>query len=347
MLFNFISGLFSNDMAIDLGTSNTKVYVKDQGVILCEPSIVAIRKGINKVLAVGSEAKRMLGRTPADIVAIKPMKDGVISDFEVTEDMLKYFIRKGHSRRTFVRPRIIVCVPSGVTEVEKRAVKDTAVHAGAREVYLVEEPMAAAIGAELPIGEATGSMVIDIGGGTTEVAVISLGGIVCSKSLRVGGNGIDEAIIQYLKRKYNFLVGEPTAEDIKLKIGSAFPLEEELTLQVNGRDMVTGGLPKMLTITSQEIREAISGVVGLIIEAVRSTLEQTPPELAADIVDRGIIMAGGGALLRGMDKLLAHETNLPVSLTEDPISTTVLGTGTILEELDVLRELTLSERRGI
>ena len=347
MLFNFISGLFSNDMAIDLGTSNTKVYVKDQGVILCEPSIVAIQKGVNKVLAVGSEAKRMLGRTPADIVAIKPMKDGVISDFEVTEDMLRYFILKGHTRRTFVRPRIIVCVPSGITEVEKRAVKDTASHAGAREVYLVEEPMAAAIGSGLPVGEATGSMVVDIGGGTTEVAVISLGGIVCSKSLRVGGNGMDEAIIQYLKRKYNFLVGEHTAEDIKLKIGSAFPLEEELTLQVNGRGLVTGGLPKMLTITSQEIREAISGAVGLIIEAVRSTLEQTPPELAADIVDRGIIVVGGGALLRGMDKLLAHETNLPVSLTEDPISTTVLGTGTILEELDVLRGLTLSGRRGI
>ncbi len=345
MIFDYLLGLFSRDMGIDLGTANTLVYVKGQGIVLCEPSVVAIQKGTNMVLAVGNEAKRMLGRTPGSVVAIRPLQDGVIADFEITESMLRYFITKVHNRRTLVRPRVIVAIPSGITEVEKRAVKDSAEHAGAREVYLIEEPMAAAIGVGLPVVEPAGNIIIDIGGGTTEVAVISLAGIVCSKSIRVGGDEMDDAIIQYLKRAYNLMVGERTSEDIKIKIGSAYPLTEEMTMEVKGRDLVAG-LPKTITITSEEIRESLSEPVAGIVEAVKVTLEQTPPELSSDIVDRGLVLAGGGALLRGIDKLISEETNLPVHIAEDPLTAVVLGAGKVLDEINLLKKLKASIKEG-
>jgi rod shape-determining protein MreB len=342
-LFDAVLGMFSNDLAIDLGTANTLVYLKGKGVVVSEPSVVAVQKdgmGQKKVLAVGKEAKKMLGRTPGSIVAIRPMKDGVIADFDITEEMLRYFIQKVHNRKTLVRPRIVICVPSGITQVEKRAVKESAESAGAREVYLIEEPMAAAIGAGLPITEASGNMIVDIGGGTTEVAVISLAGIVYAKSVRVGGDKLDEAIVQYLKRKYNLLIGERTAEQIKIEIGSAHPDEEVRTMEVKGRDLVTG-IPKTLEVDSNEIRDALSEVVNAIVEAVRIALERTPPELAADIVDKGIVLAGGGANLRNLDVLLREETGLPVVIAEDPLSCVVLGSGKVLDELDLLRRVTV------
>lgn len=343
MLLDPILGLFSNDLAIDLGTANTLVYMKGKGIILSEPSVVAVRKdgrGGSKVLSVGREAKMMLGRTPGNIVAIRPMKDGVIADFEITEAMLRHFIRQAHNRRTFVRPRIIICVPSGITQVEKRAVRESAESAGAREVFLIEEPMAAAIGAGLPITEPTSNMVVDIGGGTTEVAVISLAGIVYSKSVRVGGDKMDEAILQYIKRKYNLLIGITTSEMIKTSIGSAYPCDQVETIDVKGRDLVTG-IPKILTIDSDEVRQAISEQIETIVETVRIALEQTPPELAADIVDTGIVLAGGGALLKNLDVLLREETKLPITITEDPLSTIVLGSGMVLDNLAMLKEVTI------
>ena len=343
LMLSKLLGLFSNDIGIDLGTANSVVYVKDRGIVLREPSVVAIQAGTNNVLAVGEEAKRMVGRTPGSIVAIRPMKDGVIADFEITESMLRYFIRKVHNRRSMVAPRVIVAVPSGITEVEKRAVKDSATHAGARKVYLIEEPMAAAIGVGLPVQEPAGNMIVDIGGGTTEVALISLAGIVFSRSIRVAGDELDEAIIQYMKRAYNLMVGERTAEEIKIRIGSAFPLEQEMTLEVKGRDLVAG-LPKTLTVTSQEIREALLEPVSQIVESVRIALERCPPELAADLVDRGIMLAGGGALLRGVDRLLAEETGLPVHIADDPLSAVAEGTGRVLNELQFLEKISASNR---
>lgn len=343
-LFDAVFGMFSNDLAIDLGTANTLVYLKGKGVVVSEPSVVAVQKdamGQKKVLAVGKEAKKMLGRTPGSIVAIRPMKDGVIADFDITEEMLRYFIQKVHNRKTLVRPRIVICVPSGITQVEKRAVKESAESAGAREVYLIEEPMAAAIGAGLPITEASGNMIVDIGGGTTEVAVISLAGIVYAKSVRVGGDKLDEAIVQYLKRKYNLLIGERTAEQIKIEIGSAHPDDEVRTMEVKGRDLVTG-IPKTLEVDSNEIRDALSETVNTIVEAVRIALERTPPELAADIVDKGIVLAGGGANLRNLDILLREETGLPVVIAEDSLSCVVLGSGKVLDELDLLKRVTVT-----
>ncbi len=341
-MVNFMLGMFSNDLAIDLGTANTCVYVKGQGIVLREPSVVAVKdvRNTKKVLSVGNEAKRMLGRTPGNIVAIRPMKDGVIADFEITEAMLKHFISKVHNSRRLVRPRIIICVPTGITQVEKRAVKESAQRAGAREVYLIEEPMAAAIGANLPIQEPTSNMIVDIGGGTTEVAVISLSGVVYSKSVRVGGDKMDEAIMQHVKRKYNMLIGESTAEEIKIKIGSAYPGTKEEDMEVKGRDLVSG-IPQNIPITSEEIRKALSERVDAIVQAVRIALEQTPPELAADIVDRGIVLTGGGALLKGLDQLLREETSLPISVVDDPLSTVVLGSGKALDSLDILKEVTI------
>ncbi len=341
MILDPILGWFSSDLAIDLGTANTLVYVKGKGIVLSEPSVVAVRKdgrGTNKVLAVGKEAKMMLGRTPGNIVAIRPMKDGVIADFEITETMLRHFIRKVHNRRSLIRPRIIVCVPSGITQVEKRAVRESAESAGAREVFLIEEPMAAAIGAGLPITEPTSNMVLDIGGGTTEVAVISLAGIVYSKSVRVGGDKMDEAILQQIKRKYNLLIGERTAELIKTTIGNAFAGEQVAKMQIKGRDLVSG-IPKIIEIDSDEVRESITEQIETILETVKMALEQTPPELAADIVDRGIVLTGGGALLQNLDMLLREETGLPITITEDPLSTVVLGSGKALDSLDILREI--------
>ena len=343
MLFSKVWGFFSNDIGIDLGTANTAVYVKGKGIVLTEPSVVAIRKGTNRILAVGEEAKRMLGKTPGFIVAIRPLKDGVIADFEVTENMLRYFIRKVHNRRLGIRPQIVVAVPSGITEVEKRAVEDSASHAGARDVSLIEEPMAAAIGVNLPVHEPAGNMIVDIGGGTTEVAIISLAGIVFSKTVRVAGDEMDEAIIQYLRRNYNLLVGERTAEQIKINIGSAIPLKDPMKMEVKGRDMVVG-LPKTLTINSEEIREAIAEPISTIIETVKITLERCPPELSADLVDRGIIMVGGASLLRGLDKLLAKETGLPVHIAEDPLSAVAIGTGKVLDQIQFLKEIRFSSR---
>ena len=350
-LFDAILGIFSNDLAIDLGTANTLVYLKGKGIVVSEPSVVAVQKdsvGQRKVLAVGTDAKNMLGRTPGSIVAIRPMKDGVIADFDITEEMLRYFIRKIHNRKALVRPRIVICVPSGITQVEKRAVKESAESAGAREVYLIEEPMAAAIGAGLPITEASGNMIVDIGGGTTEVAVISLAGIVYAKSVRVGGDKMDEALAQHLKRKYNLLIGERTAEEIKIQIGSAHPDTPSSPkegrkdkMEVKGRDLVSG-IPKTLEIDAQEIREALSEPINAIVEAVRIALERTPPELAADIVDKGIVLAGGGALLRNLDQLLREETGLPVVIAEDPLSCVVLGSGKVLDELDLLKQVTVT-----
>ncbi len=336
-------GLFSNDIGIDLGTANTLVYVRDHGIVLREPSVVAVQSGTSKVLSVGDEAKRMLGRTPANIVAVRPMKDGVIADFEVTESMLRHFIRKAHGRRSFFKPRVVIAVPSGITEVEKRAVKESAMRAGAREVFLIEEPMAAAIGCGLPVQEAAGNMIVDIGGGTTEVALISLAGIVFSRSVRVAGDELDEAVMQYMKRAYNLMIGERTAEEIKIKIGSAYPIEKETTMEVKGRDLVAG-LPKTLTITSQEVREALLEPVSTIVESVRVTLERCPPELSADLVDRGVVLAGGGALLRGLDKLLSEETGLPVHVAEDPLSAVAEGTGRALQEIKFLRQVATTDR---
>ncbi|MEA3489185.1 MAG: rod shape-determining protein [Candidatus Omnitrophota bacterium] len=341
--FDTLIGLFSSDMGIDLGTASTLVYLKNEGIVLCEPSVVAIEAGTSNVLAVGEEAKRMLGRTPGNIIAIRPMRDGVIADFEITEAMLRYFIKKVHNSRRLVRPRIVVAIPSGITEVEKRAVKDSALHAGAREVYMLEEPVAASIGVGLPIQEPSGNMVIDIGGGTTEMAVISLAGVVFSKSIRIGGDEMDEAIINYLKRTYNLMVGERTAEEIKIRIGSGYPIEEELTMDVRGRDLVAG-LPKMVTINSEEVREALSEPIAQIVEAVRITLERTPPELSADLMEKGLILAGGGSLLRGMDKLIAEETGLPVHLADDPLTAVALGTGKVLNELRYLKRLTVAPK---
>lgn len=345
---NFIDsilGLFSNDLAIDLGTANTLVYVKGKGIVLGEPSVVAVRtdnRMKNKVLAVGLEAKNMLGRTPGNIVAIRPLRDGVIADFEVTEAMLRHFIHKVHNRRTFVRPRIIVAVPSGITPVEKRAVRESAESAGAREVFLIEEPMAAAIGAGLPITEPTCNLIVDIGGGTSEVAVISLAGIVFSKSLRVAGDKMDAAIMQYVKRKYNLLIGERTSEIIKTTIGNAYPDADDIaTIEVKGRDLVSG-IPKILAIDSDEVREAISEQIDAIVETVKIALEQTPPELAADIVDRGIVLTGGGALLKNLDRLLREETGLPVTIADDPLSTVARGSGMALDNIEMLKQVTIT-----
>jgi rod shape-determining protein MreB len=336
----FNLSFLSNDLAIDLGTANTLVYAKNKGIVVSEPSIVAVNKVTGKVEAVGKDAKEMLGRTPGNIVAIRPMKDGVIADFEITEKMLSHFIRKAHNRNTMVRPRIIIGIPSEVTQVEKRAVKDSALKAKASEVYLVDQAMAAAIGAGLPITEPSGNMVVDIGGGTTDIAVISLAGIVYSKSVRVAGNEMDEAVISYIKKKYNLLIGERTAEQIKLEIGSAFPLDEPITMEIKGRDLIEG-IPKTLTITDAEIREALAEPISIIVNAVRVALERTPPELSADIVDRGIVLTGGGSLLKNLDKLLREETSLPVSVAEDPLSSVVLGTGKMLSDFDLLRKISL------
>ena len=339
-IFNYLVGLFSNDMGIDLGTATTLVYVKGEGVVLCEPSVVAIEKNTSHVLAVGDEAKRMLGRTPGNIVAIRPMRDGVIADFEITEAMLRYFIKRVHHRRVLVRPRIVIAIPSGITEVEKRAVRDSAERAGAREVFLIGEPIAAAIGVGLPIQDPIGNMIIDIGGGTTEIAVISLAGIVFSKSIRIGGDEMDETIIEYLKKTYNLMIGERTAEDIKIRIGSAYSLEKELSLEVKGRDLVSG-LPKALTITSQEVRDALREPLEAIIETVKVSLERTPPELAADLIEHGIIMAGGGAQLKGLDKSISEATGLPVHIADEPLTAVVQGTGKVLSEIRYLKRVTV------
>jgi rod shape-determining protein MreB len=341
MFKKLFGNFFANDIGIDLGTANTLINVKGHGIVLREPSVVAVKAGTNEVKAVGDDAKRMLGRTPGNIVAIRPLKDGVIADFEVTEAMLRHFIKKVNKGRS--RPRVLIAIPSGITEVERRAVRESAEQAGAREVYLIEEPMAAAIGVGLPVMEASGNMVVDIGGGTTEVALISLSGIVYSRSVRTAGDEIDESISQYMKRAYNLMIGERTSEEIKIRLGSAAPLPKELTMEVKGRDLVAG-LPKTITITSQEIREAMSDPLGSIVDAVRTTLERCPPELAADLVDRGIVLAGGGALLRGLDRLLREETGLPVHIAEDPLSAVAEGTGMALEEIGFLQGLTNSDR---
>ena len=341
--FDSLLGLVSNDLAIDLGTANTLVFVKGKGIVLREPSVVAVRNDVrtNKVLAVGKEAKMMLGRTPGNIVAIRPIKDGVIADFEVTEAMLRYFINKVHNRRTLVHPRIIVSVPSGITQVEKRAVRESAESAGAREVYLIEEPMSAAIGAGLPITEPTANMVVDIGGGTTEVAVISLAGVVYAKSVRVAGDKMDDAIIQYIKRKHNLAIGEHSAEVIKTTLADVMPEEPFETMEIKGRDLISG-VPKTLTINSDEIRIAISEQIDAIVDTVKMALELTPPELSAEIVDRGIVLTGGGALLRNLDKRLKVETGLPIIIAEDPLSSVVLGSGKALENIEVLKDIMIS-----
>lgn len=343
MFFDYFLGKISNDLAIDLGTANTLVYAKGRGVILSEPSVVAVHmdaKGNRKVLAIGSDAKRMLGKTPGNIVAIRPMRDGVIADFEITEAMLRHFILRVHNRRALVRPRIIVSIPSGITPVERRAVKETAESAGAREVYLIEEPMAAAVGADLPITEPVSSMVVDIGGGTTEVAIISLSGIVYSNSVRVAGDKLDEAIVQYMKRKYSLLIGERSGEMIKSTIGCAYPENELRTVDVKGRDLISG-IPKIVELNSEEVREAMQEPVSVIVDAIKDALENAPPELAGDIVDRGIVLTGGGALLRNIDVLLKEETGLPITIADDPLSTVARGAGKALDELDLLKEVTI------
>ncbi|MCL5289649.1 MAG: rod shape-determining protein [Firmicutes bacterium] len=338
-------GMFSKDLGIDLGTANSLVYLKGKGIVLREPSVVAIQRETGQVLAVGEEAKKMIGRTPGNIVAIRPMKDGVIADFDVTQSMIKYFINKALRGRSFiVKPRVVVSVPSGVTAVEERAVREAALQAGAREAYLIEEPMAAAIGAGLPVHEPTGNMIVDIGGGTTEVAVISLGGIVTSKSIRIAGDEMDDAIIQHVKRTYNLMIGERTAEHIKNNIGTAYPLDIEEKEEIRGRDLVTG-LPKTLQITSTEIYKALSEPVATILEAIKVTLEKTPPELAADIMDRGIVMAGGGSLLRGLDRLVSNQTGMPVHLAEEPLLAVAYGSGRVLENIDVLRRVLIQPKK--
>ena len=345
-MFDWLVGRLTRDMGVDLGTANSLVYVRREGIVLREPSVVAKNTEDGQILAVGEEAKRMLGRTPGHITALRPLRDGVIADFDTTAAMLAYLIRKGMRNRTIFRPRIIVGIPSGVTEVEKRAVIDACLQAGAREAYLIEEPMAAAIGAGLPISDPIGSMVVDIGGGTTEVAVIALGGIVTSRSIRVAGDEMDEAIIQYSRRAYNLLIGERSAEEIKIAIGSAYPMDhDEQVVDVRGRDLLSG-LPRTVRMTSTEIREAMAEPIQAIVETVKQTLERTPPELAADIVDRGIVLTGGGALMRGMDRLLAEETGMPVTLTDDPLSDVALGTGRALEEIETLRKVLIRPKRA-
>ncbi len=335
-MFNYIFGLFSNDMGIDLGTASVLVFVKGQDIVLREPSVVAMERDTKCVLAIGVEAKKMLGKTPANIVAVRPLRNGVIADFEATEKMIRYFIKKVHKKRTLLHPRIVIGVPSGITEVERRAVRESAEQAGAREVYLIDEPMAAAIGAGISIQEPEGSMIVDIGGGTTEVAIIALGGMVVAKSLDIAGDKMDEAVVQYFRRKYNLTIGENTAEEVKMKIGSVFPLEEELFVNVKGRDLLTG-LPKTININSEEIRIALSDPIKKIMEIVKSVLEETPAELAADLVDRGIILSGGGSLVRGLPELLSKETELPVNRADDPLSCVAKGTGAYLEELDNIK----------
>jgi len=343
MFFSNILGWFSNDLAIDLGTANTLVFVKGKGIVCDEPSVVVIRKDDKTTVAVGIEAKRMLGKTPSNIMAIRPMKDGVIADFDATGEMLKYFIAKVHNRRSFISPRVIIGVPSGITQVEQRAVKDAAQASGAREVYLIEEPMAAAVGVGLPVGEPSGNMIVDIGGGTTDIAVISLDGVVYSKAVRVGGDKMDEALIAHMKRRYNLMIGERTAEQIKIDIGSAYPVEGEAPreMEIKGRDLISG-IPKTITITEDEIREALSEPVNTILDTIKVTLENTPPELAADIIDRGIVLAGGGALLRGLDLLIKEETGLPVIVADDPLTAVVRGVGKMLDELELLRKIAIN-----
>ena len=336
-MLDYLFSLFSNDMGIDLGTANTLVYVKNHGIVLREPSVVAIDRETRRVLAIGSEAKRMLGRTPASIIAVRPLKNGVIADFELTQEMIKDFIHKVHNRKSLLHPRVVIGIPSGITEVERRAVQESAEQAGARQVFLIEEPMAAAIGADLPISEPHGSMIIDIGGGTTEAAVVSLGGMVVSKSIDVAGDEMDEAIMQHFRRKYNLLIGETTAEDVKIQIGSVFPLKEEKTMEVKGRDQATG-LPKTVLITSEEVRQALMEPVQLILDVIKATLEETPAELAADLVDRGMVLAGGGTLLRGLPDLIRQETELPVHRAADPLSCVAIGTGKYLEVLDNIKQ---------
>ncbi len=333
------------DMAVDLGTANTLVYVRGRGIVLNEPSVVAIDTKTGGIVAVGTEAKRMIGRTPAHIVAIRPLRDGVIADFDTTERMLRYFIQKVHKRRHFAKPRIVVCVPSGITGVEQRAVKDAGYQAGARRVYIIEEPMAAAIGAGLPVHEPTGNMVVDIGGGTTEVAVISLGGIVTSISIRTGGDELDQAIIAYVKKEYSLMLGERTAEEIKMAIGSAFPMPDEPVAEIRGRDLVSG-LPKTIVVSAEEIRKAIEEPVNSIIDAVKTTLDRCPPELSGDVMDRGIVLTGGGAMLGGLDERLRHETGMPVRIADQPLDSVVLGTGKCVEEFEALKQVLISEPRG-
>ena len=341
-LFKKLLGRFSYDLGIDLGTANTLVFASGRGIIIREPSVVAIDKNTNGILAVGSEAKKMLGRTPGNVVATRPLRDGVIADFDVTEAMIKYFIQKAHNRMSFIHPRIIVGVPSGITSVEKRAVLDATFHAGAREAYLIEEPMAAAIGANLPVSEATGSMIVDIGGGTTEVAVVSLGGMVVAKSVRVAGDEMDEAIITHCRENYRLLIGERSAEEIKISLGSAFPTKDEKSMEVRGRDLVSG-LPKTFTITSSEVRSALKEPINVILDAIRFTLEKTPPELSSDIIDMGICLAGGGALLLGLDQFIAKETDIHVFIADDPLSCVANGTGKALDEIEILKKVLYTE----
>jgi rod shape-determining protein MreB len=344
MIFDKLYSLFSNDMGIDLGTANTLVYVRGQGIVLNEPSVVAVQSSTGKVLAVGHEAKRMLGRTPGDIMAIRPMRDGVIADFETVEKMIRYFIQKVHKRATLVKPRLVIGVPSGITEVERRAVRESAEQAGAREIYLIEEALAAAIGANIPIDEPAGTMIVDIGGGTTEIAVISLGGMVISDSIRIGGDELDEAIIRYLRTQYNLIIGERTAEELKFKLGNAYPEKQVETMEIKGRDAISG-LPRTLEVDSNEIREALKETVDMILEAIKNTLEKTPPELAADIVERGIVLTGGGCLLKGLDKYLSKETGVPVFRAENPLICVALGTGRYLEELNRIKGLDLINKK--
>ncbi len=337
-------GLFAKDIGIDLGTANTLVHVKGKGVVVREPSVVAINSNTNEVLAVGDSAKEMIGRTPGNIVAIRPMKDGVIADFDVTQSMLKYFIKKAMSFGVLSKPRVVICVPSGVTEVEKRAVEEATLQAGAKEAYLIEEPMAAAIGANLPVDEPSGSMVVDIGGGTSEVAVISLGGIVTSKSLRVAGDELDEAIVHYVKKEYNLMIGERTAEDIKTTIGAAYPKPKEESMDIRGRDLITG-LPRNISITSSEIVDALKEPVNAIVDSIKYTLEKTPPELASDIMDRGIMLTGGGALLSGLNTLIKQETGMPVSIAENPLDCVVMGSGKVLDEIETLKKVLIPPKK--
>ena len=343
-MINLLFRIFSTDLAIDLGTANTLVYVKGKGIVANEPSMVAVyrdNRGNQRILAVGEEAKEMLGRTPGNITPIRPLREGVIADFEAAEQMIRYFIIKAHNRKALVRPRVVVCVPSGITPVERRAVKESAESAGAREVYLVEEPMAAALGAGLPIMEPSGSMIVDIGGGTTEVAVISLAGIVVSHSIRVGGDKMDEAIAQYVRRKYNLFIGERTAEKIKLSLGNAYPDDEEKTMEIKGRDLLSG-IPKTYEISSSEVREALSDPLQQIVDVIKTTLEKTPPELASDIVDKGIILTGGGALLKNIDVLIRNAVNLPIVIVDDPLTTVVMGSGKLLDDMRLLREVAIN-----
>ncbi len=341
----FSGGFLGRDLAVDLGTANTLVYERGRGIVLNEPSVVAINQNTGGIVAVGAEAKRMVGRTPGNIVAIRPLKDGVIADFDTTERMLRYFIQKVHKRRFLAKPRVVVCVPSGITGVEQRAVKDAGYAAGARKVYIIEEPMAAAIGAGLPIHEPTGNMIVDIGGGTTEVAVISLGGVVTSLSIRTGGDELDDALIQFVKKEYSLMLGERTAEEIKTTVGTAFPIPDETSAELRGRDLVTG-LPRTIVVTAEEIRRALDEPLTRIVDAVKTTLDRTPPELCGDIMDRGIVLTGGGALLKGLDERLRHETGMPVIIAEQPLNCVVMGSGKCVEEFEALQQVLISEPRG-